>query len=127
MLNGGGVLLFKFFSRNIFKTTNYSIQYMPKAARMILAPGSHKPQTSGKVLSQNKAQVTNSKSTIQISRITKMTLDQVKEMEHLETYDETINFLFRERRKNLPSSAGCFPSGGPFERDEEDDPYRLPS
>jgi len=119
--------MFKFFSRNLFKTTNYSIQYMPKAARMILAPGSHKPQTSGKVLSQNKAQVTNSKSTIQISRITKMTLDQVKEMEHLETYDETINFLFQERRKNLPSSAGCFPSGGPFERDEEDDTYRLPS
>ena len=100
---------------------------MPIADRIILAPGSHKPRTSDKDMSQKKTQVTNSKSTIQISRITKMTLDQVKEMEHLETYDETINFLFRERRKNLPSSAGCFPSGGPFERDEEDDSYRLPS
>lgn len=100
---------------------------MPKAARMILAPASHKPRNFGKDLSQNKTQITNSKSTIQISRITKMTLDQVKEMEHLETYDETINFLFRERRKNLPSSAGRFPSGGPFERDEEDDSYRVPS
>ena len=58
--------------------------------------------------------------------MTKMTLDQVKEMNHLETYDEAIGFLFREQRKDLPSTAGRFPSGGPFVRDSEDDPYRVP-
>ena len=66
------------------------------------------------------------RTTIQIVPLTKQTLDQIKEMEHLETYDEVINFLFRERRKNLPSTAGLFPSGGSFER-EEDDSHRVPS
>jgi hypothetical protein len=66
------------------------------------------------------------RTTIQVDSLTKLSLDQIKEMERLDTYDEVINFLIRERRKHLPSTAGCTPGTGPFERDEEEDPYRVP-
>ena len=99
---------------------------MPKATARIQAPDSPRQRASIKPVQSRKERAKNPKSTIQISQLTKMTLDQVKEMEHLDTYDDAISFLFRERRKNLPSSAGRFPSEGNFER-EEDDPYRIPS
>ncbi|MFA6362833.1 hypothetical protein [Methanoregula sp.] len=78
-------------------------------------------------MTKEKMSAANPKSTIQVTLMTKMTLDQVKEMKHLETYDEAIGFLIREQKKTMPSSAGKFPSGGPFKRDEEEDPYRVPS
>ena len=100
---------------------------MPKAAREIHVPDSKNPHTSAESLERKKVHLTIPRTTIQISNLTKKTLEQVKEMEHLETYDDAINFLFRERRKNLPSTFGCMPDNGSFEREEEDDPYRLPS
>jgi hypothetical protein len=99
---------------------------MPKATAMIPISDSPRQRAAIKPVHSRKEMAKIQKSTIQISQLTKMTLDQVKEKEHLDTYDDAINFLFRERRKNLPSSAGRFPSGGNFER-EEDDPYRIPS
>jgi hypothetical protein len=66
------------------------------------------------------------RTTIQVNSLTKLSLDQIKEMESLDTYDEVINFLIRERRKHLLSTAGSTPGKGTFERDEEEDPYRVP-
>jgi len=100
---------------------------MPKAARVIQAPGSNNHSDPAKSEQHKKVPVTIPRTTIQITHMTKTTLEQVKEMEHLETYDDAINFLFRERRKSLPSTFGCMPDSGSFEREEEDDPYRLPS
>lgn len=100
---------------------------MPKAARVIQAPGSEKNQDPAKSVQHKKLHLAIPRTTIQITQLTKTTLEQVKEMEHLETYDDAINFLFRERRKSLPSTFGCMPDSGPFEREEEEDAYRLPS
>ena len=100
---------------------------MTKTARVIQAPGSKNHQDPAKSEPHKKLHVTIPRTTIQITQLTKTTLEQVKEMEHLETYDDAINFLFRERRKSLPSTFGCMPDNGSFEREEEDDPYRLPS
>jgi hypothetical protein len=100
---------------------------MAKAARVIQAPDSKNHQDPAKSEQHKKLHVTIPRTTIQITQLTKTALEQVKEMEHLETYDDAINFLFRERRKSLPSTFGCMPDSGSFEREEEDDPYRLPS
>lgn len=100
---------------------------MPKAARMIQLQESKKYQTPAKSAGRKKNPVKSPKTTIQINQMTKIILEQVKEMEHLETYDDVINFLFKERRNSLPSTFGCMPDCGSFEREEEDDPYRLPS
>lgn len=100
---------------------------MPKAAREIHVPDNKNPHTSDESLERKKVHLTIPRTTIQISNLTKKTLEQVKEMEHLETYDDAINFLFRERRKNLPSTFGCMPDTGSSGREEEEDPYRLPS
>ncbi|MCX6690064.1 MAG: hypothetical protein NTZ39_10320 [Methanoregula sp.] len=100
---------------------------MPKAARVIQITDRQHQHTPANAVPRKKVQVTILRTTIQITLLTKTTLDQVKEMEHLDTYDDAINFLFRERRKSLPSTFGCMPDSGQFEREEEDDPYRLPS
>ncbi|MDP2797577.1 MAG: hypothetical protein Q8N94_08735 [Methanoregula sp.] len=100
---------------------------MLKAARTIQLPDSKNHQTPAKSAGRKKIPVTIPRTTIQITHLTKTILEQVKAMEHLETYDDAINFLFRERRNCLPSSFGCMPDSGPFEREDEDDPYRLPS
>ena len=100
---------------------------MSKAARVNQAPDSKNQQDAAKSEKHKKVPVAIPKTTIQITQLTKTTLEQVKEMEHLETYDDAINFLFRERRKNLPSTFGCMPDNGSSGREEEDDPYRLPS
>jgi len=100
---------------------------MPKAASAIHITDRQHQHTPAKSVPRKKVHATIPRTTIQITQLTKTTLEQVKEMEHLETYDDAINFLFRERRKSLPSTFGCMPDSGPFEREEEDDPYRLPS
>ena len=100
---------------------------MSKPARVIPASGSKNHQDPVKSVQHKKLHVTIPRTTIQITPLTKTTLEQVKEMEHLETYDDAINFLFSERRKSLPSTFGCMPDSGPFKREEEEDPYRLPS
>lgn len=100
---------------------------MPKAARIIHVPDSKNLQAHPKAAERKKIPVPIPRTTIQITRLTKTILEQVKEMEHLDTYDDAINFLFRERRKSLPSGFGCMPDSGPFEREEEDDPYRISS
>ncbi len=100
---------------------------MPKAASAIQTTDRQHQHNPAKSVSRKKVHVTIPRTTIQITQLTKTILEQVKEMEHLETYDDAINFLFRERRKSLPSTFGCMPDSGPFEREEEDDPYRLPS
>ena len=100
---------------------------MSKAARVNQAPDSKNQQDPAKSDQRKKLTLTIPRTTIQITHLTKTTLEQVKEMEYLETYDDAINFLFRERRKNLPSTFGCMPDSGSFEREEDDDPYRLPS
>ena len=66
------------------------------------------------------------RTTIQVESTTKLSLDQIKELESLDTYDAVITYLIRERRKHLPSTAGCTPDIEPFIRDEEEDPYRVP-
>jgi hypothetical protein len=99
---------------------------MPKAAQLVQHSGVQRSRNRGRSRAEKKIPASAPKSTIQVSLMTKMTLDQVKEMNHLETYDEAIGFLFREQRKDLPSTAGRFPSGGPFVRDSGDDPYRVP-
>ena len=100
---------------------------MLKAARRIQLQESKNHQIPAKSAGRKKNPVISPKTTIQINQMTKIILEQVKEMEHLETYDDVINFLFKERRNSLPSTFGCMPECGPFEREEEDDPYRLPS
>ncbi len=64
------------------------------------------------------------KTTIQITPYTKDYLDKIKGQSGVETYDQAILFLIRERRKHLPSSFGKLPGIGHFIR-EEDDPYRI--
>jgi len=64
------------------------------------------------------------KTTIQITPHTKDYLDKIKEQSGVETYDQAILFLIRERRKHLPSSFGKLPGIGHFTR-EEDDSYRI--
>jgi hypothetical protein len=100
---------------------------MLKAARMIQLQGSKNHQIPAKSAGRKKNPVISPKTTIQINQMTKIILEQVKEIEHLETYDDAINFLFKERRNSLPSTFGCMPECEPFEREEGDDPYRLPS
>ena len=65
-----------------------------------------------------------SRTTIQVSPITKDKLDLIKQEAHVETYEEAILFLFKKHRKSRPSAAGTHPGIGPFVR-EEDDPYRT--
>jgi hypothetical protein len=100
---------------------------MTKSARVTRIPDDHIHHTPAKNVQRRKVPVTTTRTTIQINQLTKTTLEQIKEMEHLETYDDAINFLFRERRRYLPSTFGSMPDDGPFEREEEDDPYRVPS
>ena len=64
------------------------------------------------------------KTTIQITPYTKDYLDKIKEQSGVETYDQAILFLIRERRKHLPSSFGKLPGIGHFTR-EDDDSYRI--
>ncbi|WP_321504231.1 hypothetical protein [uncultured Methanoregula sp.] len=64
------------------------------------------------------------KTTIQISPHAKDYLDKIKEQAGVETYDQAILFLIRERRKHLPSSFGKLPGIGHFTR-EEDDSHRI--
>ena len=64
------------------------------------------------------------KTTIQITPHTKDYLDKIKEQSGVETYDQAILFLIRERRKYLPSSFGKLPGIGHFIR-EEDDSHRI--
>jgi hypothetical protein len=98
---------------------------MAKAAHVIHMPDSSKSRTTGTSALRKKLPGKPARTTIQISQFTKMTLDQIKEMELLETNDDAINFLIRERRKQLPSTFGCAPDRGPFEREDGDDPYRV--
>lgn len=65
-----------------------------------------------------------SKTTIQVTPFTKDYLDKIKEQPGVETYDQAILFLIRERRKHLPSSFGKLPGISHFSR-EEDDSYRI--
>jgi hypothetical protein len=62
--------------------------------------------------------------TIQVTPYTKDYLDKIKEQSGVETYDQAILFLIRERRKFLPSSFGKLPGIGHFIR-EEDDSHRI--
>jgi hypothetical protein len=64
------------------------------------------------------------KTTIQITPHTKDYLDKIKEQSGVDTYDQAILFLIRERRKHLPSSFGKLPGIGHFTR-EEDDSHRI--
>ena len=64
------------------------------------------------------------KTTIQVTPYTKDYLDKIKEQSGVETYDQAILFLIRERRKHLPSSFGKLPGIGHFIR-EEDDSHRV--
>jgi hypothetical protein len=71
---------------------------MPKAAREIQIHDTNNHQVPAKFAQRKKFHAAIPRTTIQITQLTKTTLEQVKEMEHLETFDDTINFLFRERR-----------------------------
>jgi hypothetical protein len=64
------------------------------------------------------------RTTIQVTPYTKDYLDKIKEQSGVETYDQAILFLIRERRKYLPSSFGKLPGIGHFIR-EEDDSHRI--
>lgn len=98
---------------------------MAKAAHVIHMPDSSKSRTTGTSAVRKKLAGKPARTTIQITQFTKTTLDQIKEMERLETNDDAINFLIQERRKHLPSTFGCAPDGGTFEREDGDDPYRI--
>ncbi|MFA5416150.1 MAG: hypothetical protein WC295_11700 [Methanoregula sp.] len=100
---------------------------MAKTAQLSQMPNVPGRESVGKLAHDKKVpQKTTSRTTIQIVPVTKLKMDHIKEMEDLDTYDDVINFLIRERRKHLPSTAGSTPDITPFEREEEDDPYRLP-
>jgi hypothetical protein len=64
------------------------------------------------------------RSSIRIAPHTKDYLDKILQEPGVETYDQAILYLIRERRKNLLSSFGALPNIGHFVR-EEDDSYRL--
>jgi hypothetical protein len=65
---------------------------------------------------------------VQLDADAKGKLDIIKQSQpDVRTYNDAIRFLFRQWRSSIPSSAGAFAGLGPFERDEEDDPYRTPS
>ncbi len=100
---------------------------MAKAAQLIQMPDGPGRGTVSKLAHDKKVpQKTTSRTTIQIVPVTKLKMDQTKEKEDLDTYDELINFLIRERKKHLPSTAGSTPDTTHFEREEEDNLYRLP-
>ncbi len=64
---------------------------------------------------------------IPVNKEAKARLDHIKQVANVETYDEAISFLYSAWKKNLKSMAGAFHGSGPFEREEDDDPYRLPN
>lgn len=64
------------------------------------------------------------KTTIQITPHTKEYLDKIKDQANVDTYDQAILVMIRERKKHLPSSFGRLSSIGRFER-EEDDSHRV--
>lgn len=64
------------------------------------------------------------KTTIQVTPHTKDYRDKIKEQSGVETYEQAILFLIRERRKHLPSSFGKLPGIGHFTR-VEDDSHRV--
>jgi len=100
---------------------------MAKAAHLIQMPYGPGRGTVGKLAHDKKVpQKTTPRTTIQIVPVTKLKMDHIKEKEDLDTYDEVINFLISERKKHLPSTAGSTPDTTHVEREEEDDPYRLP-
>ncbi|MDP2797631.1 MAG: hypothetical protein Q8N94_09010 [Methanoregula sp.] len=76
----------------------------------------HHPQDDDLTVRRGKV----SKTTIQVTSHTKDYLDKIKEQSGVETYDQAILFLIRERRKHLPSSFGKLPGIGHFTREEED-------
>ncbi|MFA4826191.1 MAG: hypothetical protein WC593_13655 [Methanoregula sp.] len=80
----------------------------------------HPPQNLDLTVRKGKV----SKTTIQVTPHTKDYLDKIKEQSGVETYDQAILFLIRERRKHLPSSFGKLPGIGHFTR-EEDDSHRI--
>lgn len=65
------------------------------------------------------------RTTIQITPQTKEYLDRIKEQANVETYDQAIHIMIRERKKHLPSSFGKLPAIGCFTR-QEDDSDRIP-
>lgn len=100
---------------------------MAKSARVVNIPDNDLHSPPVKPARRKRVPPPSQRTTIQISQLTRTILEQIKEMEQLETYDDAINFLFRERRRCLPSKFGCMPDDGPFEREEEEDPNRVPS
>ncbi len=65
---------------------------------------------------------------VQLDADAKGKLDIIKQSQpDVRTYNDAIRFLFRQWKNSIPSSAGAFAGIGPFERDEEDDPYRSPA
>jgi hypothetical protein len=80
------------------------------------------PHTQDHDLTERRGKV--HKTTIQVAPHTKDYLDKIKEQSGVETYDQAILFLIRERRKHLPSSFGKLPGIGHFTR-EEDDSHRV--
>ena len=63
---------------------------------------------------------------VQLSDAAKVRLDHVKQACDLSTYNDAIIFLYREWKRGHKSMAGAFAGIGPFERDETEDPHRVP-
>jgi hypothetical protein len=96
----------------------YTVYHMPAAkstARQV--PVVRVPDPPHKPRKRNPAQFTD---------LAKERLDHVKQVEHLDTYNDAIEFLYHAWRKNLPECGGMMPDLPEFVRDEEDDPYRIP-
>lgn len=64
------------------------------------------------------------KTTIQIAPHTKEYLDKIKEQANVDTYDQAILVMIRERKAHIASSFGKLSGIGTFRR-EEDDSHRI--
>jgi hypothetical protein len=114
---GVGLVLDRLLYCNFFLTRNL---IMCPAVVYSMTQATYPPRDQDLIVLKGKVP----KTTIQITPHTKDYLDKIKEQPGVETYDQAILVLIRERRKHLPSSFGKLPDIGHFTR-EEDDSHRI--
>lgn len=62
---------------------------------------------------------------ISVSFASKQELDEIKNEIGAKTYDKALQYLIKNRKKGIPSTAGCDPDIPSFTRETGGDSHRL--
>jgi hypothetical protein len=62
---------------------------------------------------------------ISVSSASKQELDDIKREIGAKTYDKVVQYLIKNRKKGIPSTAGCDPDLPAFTRDTGGDSHRI--